>query len=349
MIGIGTIGRAAESGGGSTTNQNGQYIAFDMYDTTTSPSTRTLYYSDNFGATFKTKDTPLPTTGPTSIYINYLGEIMLVYSTSLYYAATPTSSWVLIENQHTTTSRCDVSWDFNTIVYARTNYKSIYISRNKGVSFTTLNLSGTPTTPYDIMEIKISGDGSKAYVFYRESPYDGTKAKVCLVNLTTGSVISYKVFRAPSLNYTNYYGDYCIINAYNAGVYSKTGILYNNNRTFFTSLSGYTFIGENGWGVEYFANNYDLRFFSIPSPYSTIKTYNSGSIIQTPGSGSINTPGVVGDYFYYSQITSGVIYLYKLDRNVGSSPILIKSITGPSATNTKSTIMAVSRVPLTLL
>ena len=32
MIGIGTIGRAAGSGG-STTPQNGQYIAFDMYDT----------------------------------------------------------------------------------------------------------------------------------------------------------------------------------------------------------------------------------------------------------------------------------------------------------------------------
>lgn len=346
MIGIGTIGRAAESGGGSTTNQNGQYIAFDMYDTTTSPSTRTLYYSDNFGATFKTKDTPLPTTGPTSIYINYLGEIMIVYSNQLYYAATPTSSWVLIENQHTNGNKCAISWDLNTIIYVKTNDARLYISRNKGVSFTTLSLSGTPTIPYDIMEIKISGDGSKAYVFYRESPYDGTKAKVCLVNLTTGSVISYKVFRAPSLNYTNYYGDYCIINAYNAGVYYQTGILYNNNLTFFTSLSGYTFIGENGWGVEYFSNNYNLRFFSIPSPYSTIKTYNSGSI-HIPG--YIQTPGVVGDYFYYSQVTSGVVYLYKLDRNVGSSPILIKSITGPSATKTNSTIMSVSRVPLTLL
>lgn len=347
MIGIGTIGRAAESGGSTTTNQNGQFIAFDMYDTTTLPSTRTLYYSDDFGATFKTKDTPLPTTGPTSIYINYLGEIMIRYYDSLYYAASFASSWVLIAND-IIDAKCEVSWDLNTIVYVKNNDVKLYISRDKGISFTSLSLSGTPTVPNKIDIVRMSGDGSKAYIYYRESAYDGTKAKVCLVNLTTGSVISYNSYRAPYLSYTNYYGDYCIMAVYNTstGVSSQTGILYNNNLTFFTSLNGYTFIGENGWGVEYFKDNYNLRFFSIPSPYSTIKTHNSGSI-YVPG--YILTPGVVGDYFYYSQITSGVIYLYKLDRNVGSSPILIKSITGPSATKTKSTIMSVSRVPLTLL
>ena len=71
MIGIGTIGRAAESGGGSTTYQNGQYIGIVIYDYGTT-STRILYFSDDFGATFKTRTTPLPTTNTSFIHINYL-------------------------------------------------------------------------------------------------------------------------------------------------------------------------------------------------------------------------------------------------------------------------------------
>ena len=44
MIGIGTIGRAAAESGGSTTYQNGQYIAFIMFDYSAANIKRTLYF-----------------------------------------------------------------------------------------------------------------------------------------------------------------------------------------------------------------------------------------------------------------------------------------------------------------
>ena len=48
MIGIGTIGRAAESGGSTTTDTNGQYIAIT--------STGYVIYSSDFGQTFVKKN-----------------------------------------------------------------------------------------------------------------------------------------------------------------------------------------------------------------------------------------------------------------------------------------------------
>lgn len=340
MIGIGTIGRAAESGG-STTYQNGQYIAI----ITDNGSVYTLYYSDDFGATFNTRTTPLPNY-TYYMHINYLGEIMLVYETSLYYAASFTSNWVLIENQHKS-GKCDISWDFNTIVYTRaasggtTTRMPLYISRNKGISFTSFYLSGTPTTPFNITQIKISGDGSKAYLVYNEYSYDKYDTKVCLVDLTTGSVISYKSFYNPNLVNTNYYGDYCSMYVYNssAGEF-RSAVLYNTSFTFLTSpyIDGYPCVIGDGWGVEYFYQSVKLRFFSTPSPYSTIRSYNTIGY-------TIKLYGIVGDYLYYYRSSSNNNYLYKVDRI--NNPIIVKDLAIPS--NTYISIVGVSKVPPPLL
>ena len=125
--------------------------------------------------------------------------------------------------------------------------------------------------------------------------------------------------------------------AYNSseGVEYKTGILHNNSFTFLTSYYGYALIGDNGWGVEYDSSS-NLRFFSTPAPYSTIKNYDISNI---------SPYNIFGDYFYYSKVINGNVYLYKLDRIVGSSPIVIQSLIGPSPTTTSTSIMAISKAP----
>ena len=336
MIGIGTIGRAAESGG-STTYQNGQYIAFEAYTTS-----YTLYFSGDFGATFKTKGTPEPIKSY-SIHINYLGEIMIMYPTSLYYAASFTSAWVLIEDTHYN-GCCRVSWDLNTIVYTVDyDWYTYYLSTNKGISFTAKSITGSPFSIQHIQNIVMSGDGSKVCTRnYYSGGYTNT-----VINSITGTYITDS--SSSNGNYiflnSNYYGDY--FTGQNTSSPYASCIKHLTTSTPFKLNGIYGRLAapsDNGWATEYVNSGNTIRFYSLPS-YSQYK-----SITPPPTVGVNNSGPISGDYVYFNSVPSGATYvnIYKVDNIVGHSYELINKINFGTTSFTHQNL-AVSRVPLTLL
>ena len=156
MIGIGTIGRAAESGGGSTTYQNGQYIALSFYGY--------VLYSSDFGQTFVKKACPRGAV-PSILGISSIGEVLIrVYQNEIYYLSDINSNWTTIINGFTRIDSVCASYDFSVIVYTpyeANYYQYYYYSSNKGVSFT--RYTYTPYVSNQIIRTsKLSGDGKIA-------------------------------------------------------------------------------------------------------------------------------------------------------------------------------------------